>query len=123
MSDGVGARESGPTAINTSAQQDQTEEDWHGWMALGSAGTLALGIISIVNSANNGAAGLLVLGILLIAAALAGTVVSRFWTTYDRLPAWWMKALATVGYFPGIAVGIIFLWMMKTIFWIAQAFL
>lgn len=109
--------------LNTSAQQDQAVEDWHGWMALGSAGTLTLGIISIVNSASDGAPGLLVLGILLIAAALAGTVVSRFWTTYERLPAWWLKALAFVGYFPGIAVGIIVLWLMKTIFWIAQLFL
>jgi hypothetical protein len=105
------------------AQQDQIVEDWHGWMALGSAGTLALGIISIVNSASNGAAGLMVLGILLIVAALAGTVVSRFWTTYDRLPTWWMKAIAIVGYFPGVAVGIIVLWIMKTIFWITALFL
>jgi hypothetical protein len=109
--------------LNTSPQQNQTLEDWHGWMALGSAGTLALGIISIVNSVSDGAAGLLVLGILLIAAALTGTVVSRFWTTYERLPSWWMKALAVVGYFPGIAVGIIVLWLMKTIFWIVQLFL
>lgn len=123
MPDGVDAKEPRPTLLNTSAQQDQTIEDWHGWMALGAVGTLVLGIISIVNSASDGAPGLLVLGILLIAAALAGTVVSRFWTTYERLPAIWMKALAVAGYFPGIAVGIIVLWLMKTIFWIVQLFL
>ena len=55
MPDGVDAKEPRPTLLNTSAQQDQTIEDWHGWMALGAVGTLVLGIISIVNSASDGA--------------------------------------------------------------------
>lgn len=65
-----------------------------GWLC--AAITAILGIVSIGGS--HGAVGLILLGILLLGVAVAGTVLTAFWT---RRLYGWQRAVAWAGFGPG----------------------
>ena len=107
--------------MSSAESREVTEpEPWHSWMALCAFGTGVLGVASLFNS--HGAAGLILLGILLLVAMIAGTVATAFWTRYERLTPG-RKAVAWAGFGPGAIIGIWFLLISVLIGWIANLFI
>jgi hypothetical protein len=103
---------------DTAQDPDETAvESWHRGKAGGALVTAILGVILIATD-NAGLVPPIVLGIAMIVVALAGTVVTGFWSSYRGLVGW-RKAVAWLASVPGAVWFFILIWMMKTIYDIA----
>ena len=107
------------TQSTTAHGPDELElERWHRGKAGGALATAILGV-TLIATDSAGLAIPIVLGIASIALALAGTVVTKFWSSYRDLVGW-RKAVAWLAWVPGAVWFFIWVWIAKTLYDIAD---